>query len=283
MTPTLPNLSEVKAIRELLTTIRSQVCGYVDCLAEPWKTHFNALKQRYDEALGALPPTDQVPAAISAGKGLEAFFSCLMSANALAGMLGSEVRTLQGTVASSMNSAVETAVAQRIASGLLFPKEVLDGRVAAEVAAKQTSGELVLKTTVTQLCSEAKAAGMAEGEAKIREEVAKTEAANKNIATRKGLLQTAGLPVPEAAFENILGGTEDEFATVRTTAEARIAGLQKKGIALNSKSPLLAKVYLPKDQWEIFESLAQETIRGGTPLAPPPGGPANGNPGPMIV
>ena len=83
------DLKDVKAIREFLTNIRTQVCGMVDFLSEPWKTHFNDLKKHYDDALAALPPTDQVAGALEANNHLSCFYSCRANANALANRLGS--------------------------------------------------------------------------------------------------------------------------------------------------------------------------------------------------
>ena len=38
---------DIKVLREFLTTVRQQICGMGDCLAEPWKTHFNNLQNEY--------------------------------------------------------------------------------------------------------------------------------------------------------------------------------------------------------------------------------------------
>ena len=35
---------DIKVLREFLTTVRQQICGMGDCLAEPWKTHFSNLQ-----------------------------------------------------------------------------------------------------------------------------------------------------------------------------------------------------------------------------------------------
>lgn len=267
------DVKDIKSIREFFTTIRMQICGMADYLSEPWKTHFNDLKKHYDDAIASLPPTDAVPAAMEANHHLSCFYSCLANANALSSMLGSAMDSMtkknSETVALALNSAVDAKVLERIKSGELLLKTDVDGLVATAVTARATSGELVTKDTMTQFCSAAKEAGIVEGEKKVRAEIAAKEALTVKISDRKSVLQKCGLPLPDLKLESLLGGTDDEFAALQKTATDRIAALQKKNIALNSKSPLLMKVYLPQDQWEVFESLAVDNLKGGDPLLSP--------------
>jgi len=90
-------------------------------------------------------------------------------------------------------------------------------------------------------------------------------------------LQTCGLPIPDARLEGVLAGTGEEFTAAQALAQSRIAALQQRGVALNSNSPLAAKVWLPEEQWQVFESLAVETLKGADPLVtsatPAAGGP----------
>ena len=258
---------DLKAVREFLTTIRTQVCGMADNLSEPWKTHFTDLKKHYDDALASLPPTDQVPAAMEANHNLSCFYSCLANASALASMLGSAMDTMvkknAETVATALASAVGADIEKQIAAGTLFKPEGIQIKLTAHVAELTKTGELVLKETLTQLCSEASRLGLEAGEKKVRDEVVATAARQAVITTRKAGLQTCGLPVPDARLESVLAGTEDEFKAAQTLAQNRIAALQKRGVALNSNSPLGAKVWLPEEQWQVFESLAVETLKGG--------------------
>ena len=128
----------------------------------------------------------------------------------------------------------------------------------------------MLKTTVTQLCSEARNLGITDGEKKVRDEIAAAEARAKKIGERKAALQKCGLPLPDATLDNLLAGTDEEFGVAQKKAEDRIAALRTKGVALNSQSPLAMKVWLPEDQYQVFESLALETIKGGDPMLTPP-------------
>jgi len=265
---------DITAMRAFFTEVRQQMCSMADNLSEPWKTHFNGLKEHYDQALAALPPTDAVPAAMEANKHLSAFYSCLANANALCSMLGasmaSAVKDADAKLALALNSAVAKEVLAKIAAGELVAKADLAGLVAAALADRVKTGDFVEKATVLQLCSQATTTGLTQGEKKVRDEQAATAALQMVITTRKTHLQTCGVPVPDAALEAVLGGTEEAFAALQKTAEQRVAALQKKGVALNSKSPLGAKVWLPADQWTVFESLVTETIKGGDPLAAAP-------------
>jgi hypothetical protein len=268
---TIPkDAKDIPAIREFLNTVRTQVCSLADLLDEPWKGHFNALKKQYDEALNGLPPSDQVPAAMDASRTLNSFFHLLSAANSLNSQLGSEVNRLKCSASNSLNSAVDAEVQRRIGAGELVAKADVDGKVNAAIEARTKTGDLVVKETVTQLCSQAKELGFKDGEKKVRDEVAETTARKGRIDTRKAALQTAGLPVPDAKIESLIGGTDEEFNVLKATAESRIAGLQKKGIALNSKSALGPKVWLPEEQWTTHEALITEHLSSGNPLATPP-------------
>lgn len=63
-----------------------------------------------------------------------------------------------------------------------------------------------------KLCSAAKAMGVTECEKKVSDEVAAGVARQGVITTRKAMLQTCGLPIPDARLGSVLAGTEDEFA-----------------------------------------------------------------------
>lgn len=277
------DLKDVAAIRDCLNTVRTQVCALADYLTEPWKTHFNSLKDQYDTALATLSPTDQVPAALEAGKQLQAFWSCLMSANSLASMLGTAMNGMKQAEATALNSGISAAIALKISSGELIAKETIPILVEKELTAKTAAGDLVPKEMHAQLCAAARTTGLGEGETKVRAEVQAKEVRVQRAEARKTLLQTAGLPIPEAAMMAALEGTDEEFAAAQKVAEGRIASLQQKGVALNSKThpQLLAKVWLPVEQWNVFEPLMVEAVKGGNPLAAP-GGPATGPMGPMI-
>lgn len=279
---------DINGIRQLLTDFRTQICSMADYLSEPWKGHFLSLKKTYDDALEAMPPTDAVPAAMDANKVLNSFYCAMANANSLVSMLGSSLNSLitnkDREVAIALNSAVDAAVLKKLTDGDLIAKKDLDGLVTKALTDKTAAGELLTKEMSTQLCSAARDQGWQLGEKKVRDELSAKETTVKLIGDRKKLVQTAGLPVPDATLEHLLSGTDDEFAVKRTTAESRIAKLQQAGIALNSASTLRANVWLPESEWNTFEKLAKEMLGLGDPLVAPAGSGTTGKaPTGMIV
>jgi hypothetical protein len=275
------NIKDVKAVRKFYEDQRQALCSMADGLEEPLKGHFNTLKKKYDEVLDALPPTEQVPAALEAGRHLSALYSILSAANGLMCSLNSALNSVKTAGAALNSEAVNKAIQDKIATGELFPKSVFDSKVAAEVervvAVRKDSGEYVSKATVQQLCSEAKNAGILEGENKVRQESQASADRARLVETRKTQVQTAGLPLPEAEIEKILGGSETEFAAQLKKAQDRFGNL-KKHSALNSKSPLMTKIWLADSEFSTFEQLLKDTI--GEPLA---GGSSGEKPPVMIV
>ena len=268
---------DLNTIREVLTSFRTQICGAADTLGEPWKGQFVALKGDYDKMLSGLPPTDQVPAALEANSHLSCLHAALSSATALSVMMGSAMASMAGksaeAVTAQLASAVSAEIEKQIAAGTLFKAEGVEVKIAERIK----TGDLVAKETCTQLCSAAKDLGLAEGEKKVRAEIAASAVRQSLISTRKAELQTCGLPIPDARLEGVLAGTGEEFTAAQALAQSRIAALQQRGVALNSNSPLAAKVWLPEEQWQVFESLAVETLKGADPLVtsatPAAGGP----------
>ena len=268
---------DLNTIKEVLTSFRTQICGAADTLGEPWKGQFLALKGDYDKMLSGLPQTDQVPAALEANSQLSCLHAALSSATSLSVMLGSAMASLSGksaeASAAQLASAVGTEIEKQLAAGTLFKAEGVEAKIAERIK----TGDLVAKETCTQLCSAAKDLGLAEGEKKVRAEIAAGAVRQSLITTRKAELQTCGLPIPDARLEGVLAGTGEEFTAAQALAQSRIAALQQRGVALNSSSPLAAKVWLPEEQWQVFESLAVETLKGADPLVtnatPAAGGP----------
>ena len=271
--PTDPK--DIKAIREFLTSVRTQVCSLADCLSEPLKAHYDSLKKVYDDAIAGLPPTDAVPAAIEASHHLSCLCSCLMNANALCSLIATNANDIlkktPEVAATALNSAVGAEIEKQLAAGTLFKPETVTVKVTEAIDAKTKAGDLVPKETATQLCSAAKDLGLQEGEKKVRDEIAAAAARQTLINTRKATLQTCSLPIPDSKLEGVLAGTDDEFKAAQKLVEDRKVALQKKGVALNSNSPLLGRLWLPQDQYDVFESLATETLHGGNPLVTNPG------------
>lgn len=274
--PELKDIKDIKAVRAFYEQQRQALCSMADNLEEPLKGHFNNLKKKYDDVLDSLPPTEQVPAALEAGKHLSALYSILSAANGLMCSLNSALNGVKTAGAALNSEAISKAVQDKIAAGELYPKSVLDSKVTAEIERLTKSGDYVPKATVQQLCSEAKNAGIVEGEAKVRQETNASAEKARLVETRKAQVQTAGLPLPELEVEKILGGSETDFAATLKKAQDRFAGL-KKHSALNSKSPLMAKIWLRESEFSTFEQLLKDTI--GEPLA----GGHQASVGPMIV
>ncbi|HEX3800261.1 MAG TPA: hypothetical protein VH413_16315 [Verrucomicrobiae bacterium] len=257
-------------IRECLNEMRQHLCSAADLLEEPWKSQFNDLKGLYDKTISGLPATDAVPAALEANQLLQGLFSCMSHGSALMTLMASKINNHKGEMTQAVASAVDGKIAERIASGDLIAKDTLPAVVAKAVTEKTAAGELVDKGTVQQLCSAAKDQGIELGKETIRTEITAKEQTTAAIAKRKTILQTCSLPLPEAALESVLGGTDEAFEAAKQTAEGRIQALCSKGVAITAASKIGAKVWLPKEQWEVFESLALETLSGGDPLVVPP-------------
>ena len=214
---------DLNTIKEVLTSFRTQICGAADTLGEPWKGQFLALKGDYDKMLSSLPPTDQVPAALEANSHLSCLHAALSSATSLSVMMGSAMASMAGTSAEAMTaqlaSAVGAEIEKQIAAGTLFKAEGVEVKIAERIK----TGDLVAKETCTQLCSAAKDLGLAEGEKKVRAEMAASAARQSLITTRKAELQICGLPIPDARLEGVLAGTGEEFTAAQALAQSRIA------------------------------------------------------------
>jgi hypothetical protein len=274
---TIPtDLKNVKALRDFYTTQRQAVCGMADLLDEPWKSHFAAIKGEYDKVLSALPPSDQVPAALDANSHISACFSMFYQINGLCAMLASRMSQMKTEHAAAVNSAVTTALEAKVSAGEFFPKAVLETKIGEAVTAKVTAGELVEKSTVTQLCSAAETKGFGLGEKKVRDEIAAQAEAARLTETRKTELATASLPVPEGELLRMLALPDAEYATAKQKAEARIESLRSQGVLLKPGHQFLSNVWLPDEKWNAIEKLAVETLKsGGAPLPTP-----NPNPSP---
>jgi len=280
--PTDPK--DVAALKTFLEQVRSQVCGMADVLKEPFKSHFNELKNQFDSALSKLPPSEQVPAAMDAHQHLIGLCSCLCSASSLVTALSQKLNGMEEGFASALSSAVDVRLAASLAGGEFVKKADIEGLVAKGVEAKVTAGEVVAKDMVTSLCSAAKAKGLEEGELKVREEVKVKEVKTQLVSTRKAALATAGVPLPSEKLESILAADEAEFNGAKAKVEVRRGVLNKKGIALNSNTKdLAANLWLPEDQWTLFEQMCSSFVGGPDPLLSKPAASEKGKgPGPML-
>ncbi|MDE2105478.1 MAG: hypothetical protein KGL39_50085 [Patescibacteria group bacterium] len=237
------NSKDVPALRNFLTTLRTQACASSEAFSPSLKEMAGELTKKLDGLISELPKED-VAGDWDLSNKLDSLFALLAQASALASMAGMELAKLKAETATQLAGAVETAIQSKVAAGELLTK---DAHAAAVAAAVKTE-----KDTVGQLCAEAKKNGIAEGEKKVRDEISAAEAVRAQIAGRKTELQKAGKPLPEAEFESVLGGTDEQFKAVTDKYDARLAALNKAGVQL-AGSPLLAKLYLPDSEYKTFE------------------------------
>lgn len=261
---------DLKVIKQVLEATRNQVNSSLELLDEPLRGMFTNIKGQFDTMLAQLPPTEQVRGALDLGWELQSLHSCFQSLNSMFEMLNQSLSAARKDAA-NMPAKIADAIKAKVDAGELIAKDAVAGLIATEVTKKITAGELVAKEVHTQLCSEAKNLGLTEGEAKLRKEQADAAAAATLIAERKTALQTAGLPLPEGAVESVLGAADDVFTAARTEVATRVKDLQKIGVANNS--PLLAKAWLPKEQYDTVHATTRETLAtlktGGEPFAKP--------------
>ena len=201
---------DLKGFRDFFITVRSQACSLAATCEGPLKTAWEDIVAKYDAVLAKLPKDADGNWTVASC--LDSLFNTLVSSNACASQLSLELTQVRTQAA----SALDAAVAQRITSGDLVPKDKVQAQIDAALAAKVAAGELIAKDAVTQLCSAAQTKGVTEGEAKVRGEIAAAAEAQKLIATRKAALTTAGLALPDAEFESLLlSGKDEDFAAAQ--------------------------------------------------------------------
>lgn len=257
-----------KALRDFFSNTRTQMCSLGEQLGEPWLTHFNNIKGQYDALLAQLGTTDQVPAALDASAQLSALYSMLVSANSLTALIGSQMQMMKQTTATQMNSAIEAAIAEKLTKGELVKADVVSVKVQEAIATATQAGELVPREQHTQLCSAAKSTGLEEGKAALLAEQQAEATRKQTIETRKAALQTAGLPLPEADLEKLLGGTDEEFAATQTKVDTRVKALKAK----NAFHSQIGKfMWLDDANFAAFEALAGDIRKstGHEPLQQP--------------
>jgi hypothetical protein len=269
------NQEQLRVIRQALSSAQQLCAQSADLLDEPFRSMFTGLKKQFDEKLTAMPPTEMVPAATEMHWQLQSLFYCLDRLNEMVRTLNQSLSGMKSATASTVSAAIEAQVKE----GKLITAEALATAVTAEVENRTKSGELIAKDTVTQMCSTAEGNGMVKGEAKVRQEIAAAADLTKKIGERKTGITTASLPLPPT--EDLLGGTDEEFATRRTTAEGRLKELGEAGFSLNSD--LQARVWLPESAYKDFRALLDTMpgLKGGaqpfaTGTAPKPGETAEG-------
>jgi hypothetical protein len=265
--------------RSVLCNVNQVLCGYnPDELESPWKEHYTQLKADYDSALKDLPESDKVPLALDANRHLQCLYSMLSNMNAMTSYLKSTIAGMKPS-AQVLNSAVEAAVADRVSKGELISKSDLAAQLDAEINKRVTDGLLIPKDTHSQLCSAAREGGVKQGRDAALAEITQQREKEQLIATRKETLQTASLPGVTADVEKLireaLGGSEEQFKAFKDTAAQRLEKFKSAGVVYNSENPVFAKIYLPEEQFKVFEGLFLDPaiVGGHEPFAKPPAGP----------
>ncbi len=266
--------------RTVLGNVNQVLASYDPAtLDSPFKEQYLSLKADYDSAIKDLPITDQVPAALDANRHLQCLYSMLSNMNGLVTYLKSTMAGMKPS-AQALCSAVDAAVAERVTKGELVAKADFEARVStaveAEITRRTGEGVLIAKDTHAQLCSVAKAGGMKEGRDAALAEMKTQREQEQLVARRKEALQTASLPGITPDVEKLvleaLGGSEEQFAAFQAQAKARLEKFEAAGVSYNSRNPVFAKIYLPEDQFKVFEGLFMDAARtaGHEPFAKGP-------------
>jgi hypothetical protein len=205
-------------LREAFKQTSTQLNGLIEFLRGPERERFQTLKSEFDSVLEQLPPTDMVAAADEANRTLDCYASALYGAQCLMGYLTESLNKLRASVRADyvlasdvpgrINSAVESEISNRLASGkLLTPEKSL--QLCAE-AATQKENALNLEFAARE----------------------KKWKADQTLAeTRATALKGENLPVPPAA---ILVLDDAAFIAAKTAAGTRIKAFADLGMSLNS-------------------------------------------------
>ncbi len=272
----MPPVNDTKIIRALLDSVKAQICASAELVSEARRTTLDGLRQQFEAVIAKFSPE---AATEPNAEQVQSLCSAITSFNSLFTLLNETLADARKNFATQLNSAVETEIKRRMDAGELIGKEAVAVRVQQEVSTLTSKGDLVPKETVNQLCATAKATGLTEGEAKVRTEVAAKEALATKVKERTATLQTAGLPIPEAEVEALLGGTDEVFNAHKARCEKQLGDFKSKGLQLNADNPLRAKAWLDEGKFKDFLGMADaipalkraggELFAGGhTPPAP---------------
>jgi hypothetical protein len=253
--------------------IRTQVCSASEAFSDPVKALTTELTTKIDSFISGLPKED-VCGDWRLEDRLDTLFALLSSCSAVASQAGLEVSKLKADQQVQFAGAMDAEIAKRVTAGDLFTKEAHQTAMAGAIKTQPDASAFIPKDTVTQLCADAKALGVKEGEKRVRDEESAKETTRQQISKRKEALQKAGLPIPEAKNEQVLAGTDEQFETLQTTYRTRLETLQKNGVQLAGSTTLLPKLYLPEEAYNTFA----ETVSGIDAFKVPPVEPLAGDP-----
>lgn len=235
-------------------------------LGGPFLAAYEAMKADCNAWIKKLEPTDAAGAALEFDAMLSSMCSAMSNAQTQMAHLWDQLQLARAKnpmdaaqVQAQLASAVAVEVEKLVAAGDVIPKAALDARIAA--------GDLVLKEMHTETCSQVKLAGIEEGEKRVRDEYVAKDATARLVGERRVLVQTAGLPIPAADLEAILGAPAETFTAAQTEAAKRSAFLKENRISLNSA--FHHKIWGAADQWALVEaSVATIVSERGSPHDP---------------
>lgn len=226
--------------------------GDMSKLEEPFASAFKNLHEQCSAVLGKMPTIHQASTALELEAMLSHCASALGSAQATLSLFTNHVASLnqklaaatdQTRIATQLASAVDAEIAARVEKGDLI--------TSARLTELKTSGELVEKTVVQELCSASKKQGLEEGAAAEQAKLAAEKERARIVDSRKTLCEQASLPVPPAELEAVLAGTEDEFNAARTAAASRVEVLKKNKMSVQH---LASAVWGNEAAWRTVES-----------------------------
>lgn len=280
------DLKNADVIRKAYSGMGQSLAAAIDLLDEPWKSQFAAVKNGLDAELEALPPSDQIPAALAANNLLSSLFSQYCNFSSMFTGFTAQLSALRASVATaapsaaSLASAVDAEIAKRIAEGKLFDAAGL------EVKLTEAKTGLTPKPEVESLCAAAKLTGIEEGKTLERAAQEAAAAVKAKIEERKTACSTASIPLPAAELEKILGGTDEEFTARRTKAEARLTELKGFGVSLASADGVFGtKLWADDAAYNDFRDIVKTfaSQEKADPFATAPGGKAPVNPPAMLA
>lgn len=273
------NPDQAKNLKAFYTGLLSSLNSYAThaaTLGGDFLTMFNSLKEQCDSVLKKLGPIDQAPAALEFDSMLSSVASAMTGTQAMFGLVLEQLSAARGKVTEfqtqmasailpdKLDGVVNDRIAERVTAGELITKEALQARI--------TAGELVPKEVHTEACSQAKLLGIEDGKKEVQATVEAKAAAEKTMGERRVRVEKAGIPIPTAELEAILGEKEEVFTAAETKAKTRVEFLNAKRISMNSA--FRSKVWADDSAWAVIETAVNEVSqnRGGAsePFALPP-------------
>jgi hypothetical protein len=251
------------ATRESATKLRKgagdislAVASMLDLLEEPLRGEFVKIKGDIDTMLAALPPSDQVPAAMDANGVLDRLFGMFSNAQWLIDNMKSAMESANATGKAKAALSLNAAEVDRLAN------EKLQGFI--------TAGDYIKKEEVA---GQVKAGITAHTDA--------LDALASTMAGRKTALVTASLPCPS---DEVLG--DENFDARQATAAERIAKLEPHKAKIKDDK-VLQLCWCPDSEFETALGLISDmpaTTRASAPatgaspfIFAPPAGSADGS------